>query len=276
MAIKRVTITVRPDLLKKLDRMIDGNEVRNRSHAVEQLILRGMTKTELTTAVIMAGGDGAKLRPITYEIPKPLIPVKGRPVLEHQINMLKSYDIRNLIIAAGSNYGKVSEAFGNGARLGVRIEYIPENRPLGNIGALGMMKERIKDTFAVLNVDALINPDIAQMYNFHKKEGRLATVLVASVNDPRDYGVVKMRGSQVIEFESRPDQTKSNLVDASFYIFEPAVLKYIKDGRVMIKDLFRTLIKEGQLSGFVYDGFLFDVATHEGYEKAIKEWRPAS
>jgi len=273
--VKRVTITIRPDLLKRVDRMVDGNSVKNRSHAVEQLITRGLTKTELDTAVIMAGGDGARLRPITYEIPKPLIPIKGRPVLGHQLNMLKGYDIRNTVIAVGDNHEKIREYFGNGSKFGINIDYIVENKPLGSIGALRMLKGKVKNAFAVLNVDALINPNIAEMYNFHKKEGRLATVLVAHVDDPHDYGVVKMRGSQVIDFEDRPEKIQSNLVDASFYIFEPEVIKFIRKGKMMLRELFKILVKEGQLSGFVYDGFLFDVGTHEGYEKAIKQWKPA-
>ncbi|MCX6815418.1 MAG: sugar phosphate nucleotidyltransferase [Candidatus Aenigmarchaeota archaeon] len=273
--IKRVTITVKQDLLRKLDRMIDRQHVKNRSHAVEQLIIRGLSKTDLDTAIIMAGGDGARLRPITYEIPKPLIPVKGRPVLEHQLNMLKNYDIRNVTLAVGENYEKIKEYFGNGNKFGINIEYLVEQRSMGNVGALSLIKNKIKNTFIVLNVDALINPDISEMYTFHKKEGRLATVLLAQVDDPSDYGVAKMRGSQIIDFEDRPSRTESNLVDASFYIFEPEVLKFMKKGKMMMKDLLKILVQENQLSGFLYDGFLFDVATHEGYERAIKNWKPA-
>lgn len=274
--IKRVTITVRPEILRKLDRMVDKTNVKNRSHAVEQLILRGMSKTDLDTVVIMAGGDGAKLRPITYEIPKPLIPVRGRPVLEHQINMLKKFDVRNVIIAAGENYERVREHFGNGSKFGINIDYIVENKPLGKMGALALLKGRIKNTFAVLNVDALINPDIPEIYNFHKKQQSLATILLANVQDPKDYGVVRMRGNQIVEFLDKPTNAPSNLVDASFYIFEPEVLKFINKGKLMTHDLFKTLAKKSQVSGFVHDGYLFDVATHDGYEKAIKEWKPAA
>ena len=275
MSVKRVTITVRPDILKRLDGMVDGNSVRNRSHAVEQMILRGISKTDLDTIVIMAGGDGARLRPITYEIPKPLIPIKGRPVLEHQINMLKGFDIRNIILSVGKHYEKVIECFGNGSKFGVNIEYITEQRPLGKIGSLRLLRGKIKNTFGVLNVDTLINPNIPEIYTFHKKQGTLATVMLATVKDTADYGVVRMRGNSVVEFLDRPEKPPSNLVDASFYVFEPDVLKLIPKGKFMTRNLFGILAKEGQLSGFVHDGFLFDVATPTGYEKAIKEWKPA-
>lgn len=274
MSIKRVTITVRPDILKRLDGMVDGGGVRNRSHAVEQMILRGISKTDLDTIVIMAGGDGARLRPITYEIPKPLIPIKGRPVLEHQINMLKGFDIRNIILSVGKHYEKVIEYFGNGSKFGVNIEYITEQRPLGKIGSLRLLRGRIKNTFGVLNVDTLINPNIPEIYTFHKKQGTLATVLLATVDNTAGYGVVRMRGNSIVEFLDRPEKPPSNLVDASFYVFEPDVLKFIPKGKFMTRNLFNILAKEGQLSGFVHDGFLFDVATPTGYEKAIKEWKP--
>jgi NDP-sugar pyrophosphorylase family protein len=273
MSIKRVTITVRSDVLRRLDKMVDGSLVKNRSHAIDQLITRGLSKTDLDTVVIMAGGDGARLRPITYEIPKPLIPIRGRPVLEHQINMLKKFDVRNIIVAVGANHDQVREYFGNGSKFGVNLEYVVEKKPLGKMGALGLLRGKVKDTFAVLNVDALVNPDIPEIYNFHKAQKTLGTIMLATVEDPRDYGVVRMKGNNIVEFVDRPERAPTNLVDASFYVFEPDVLKLIPRGKFGTNDLFKILAKEGQLSGFVHDGYLFDVATHEGYEKAIKGWK---
>ncbi len=272
MALKRVTITIKPDLLRKLDRMVDNDSIRNRSHAVENLIMRGMSKTDLDTVVIMAGGDGAKLRPITYEIPKALIPVKGRPVLEHQINMLKEFDIRNIFLAVGEDYQKIFEYFGNGSRFGVKIEYIIENKPLGRMGPLRLLKGKINSTFGVLNVDALVNPNIPELYNFHKKHDAIATMLLANVNDPRDYGVVKMHGNEIIEFIDRPSSAPTNIVDASFYIFEPQILGMLPQSKTMVEELFRIISKKGRVLGFMHDGYLFDVGTPDGYEKAIKFW----
>jgi mannose-1-phosphate guanylyltransferase len=272
MGIQRVTITIKNDILRKLDRTIDGNDIRNRSHAIEQLILRGMSKTDLDTVVIMAGGRGERLRPMTYEIPKPLIPVRGRPVLEHQINMLKEFDIRNIILAVGENQKKVAEYFGNGSKFGVKIDYIIEYKPLGKMGSLRLLKGKIRNTFAVLNVDALINPNIADIYNFHKKEGALATILLTNSNEPNDFGVVKMHGNQVVDFINKPSDAPTNLIDASFYIFEPEVLKMVPNGKVMTDDLFKSMKNEGKIVGFIHDGYLFDVGTPSGYENAIKKW----
>ncbi len=274
MTLKRVTITIKSDILRKLDKTIDHEDVRNRSHAVEQLIMRGLAKTDLNTVVIMAGGDGAMLRPITYEIPKALIPIKGRPVLEHQINMLKEFDIRNIILTVGENHEKIFEHFGNGSKFGVKIDYIVEQKPLGKMGALRLLRGKIHDTFAVLNVDTLINPNIPELFNFHRKQGALATILLSNSNDPTEYGVVRMHGNQVVEFIDQPLNAPTNLIDASFYIFEPEALRYVPNGKVMTDKLFSILSSKGSVTGFVHDGFLFDVGTPHGYEKAIKEWKP--
>ncbi|MBI3190241.1 NTP transferase domain-containing protein [archaeon] len=273
MVLKRVTITIKNDILKKLDKMIDGKNTRNRSHAVENLILRGMSKTDLDTVVIMAGGDGARLRPITYEIPKALIPVGGRPVLEHQINMLKKFDIRNIFLAVGDDYKKIFEYFGNGSRFGVNIEYVVEQKPLGKMGSLRLLKDRIRSTFAVLNVDTLINPNIPEIYDFHKRSEALATILLTSVKDPKDFGIVSMHGNQIVEFMDRPSTAPTNLADASFYVFEPDILKLVPKGKFMTDSLFDVIKKNGKVMGFMHDGFLFDVGIPDGYEKAIKSFR---
>src|SRR3989344_6999623 len=139
--VERVTITIEKDLLERIDKLVDKRSVKNRSHAVETLIRRSLSKTDITTAIIMAGGKGTKLRPITYEIPKALVPIKGRPILEHQINLLKKFDIRTIIVSLGDHYEKVREYFGNGSRFGVNIEYIVEKEPLGPFGALNMLQK---------------------------------------------------------------------------------------------------------------------------------------
>src|SRR3972149_10373743 len=153
--VSRVTITIKPDLLKKLDKMVDKKSIRNRSHAVESLLVRALNKVEIDSALIMAGGDAVNLRPITHEIPKALIPIKGRPILEHQLNVLKKFDIRNIFVSVNHMHDKIRERFGNGSSLGVNINYLVEEKPLGTAGSLSLLKAR--GTVAMLNVDTLIS-----------------------------------------------------------------------------------------------------------------------
>ncbi len=270
--IERVTITIKKDLLNRVDRMIDGESVKNRSHAIEQLIQKSVSKADVNTALIMAGGEGADLGPITYEIPKPLIPVHGKPILEHQINMLKKNGIDSIFVAISKNQESIRDKFGDGSKHDVRIRYLIEEKPLGTAGALSIIKDKINSSFLMMNVDTLINPDIHEIFDFHKKQRTSATIVLATASDPTTYGVVRMRGEKVLEFVEKPKQAPSNLINAGMSIFEPDIFRYVS-GKMMIKDLFQKLCKNGQLSGFLHDGQMFDVGTHEGYEKAIKQWK---
>ncbi|MBI2578431.1 MAG: NTP transferase domain-containing protein [Candidatus Aenigmarchaeota archaeon] len=272
---ERITITLDSSVLRKVDRLVNGKDVRNRSHAIEQLVLKSMDIPQLDTVLIMAGGEGVKLRPITYEIPKPLIPIHGKPILEHQISMLKKNGVRNLIIAVGYMYEKIVDYFGDGSKFGVNINYIVEQKPLGTAGALKLAEEHITDTFGMLNVDTLMDPDIQSVLDFHKKQGSAATLLLRTSDDISSFGVVKMRGNQILEFVEKPRKSEapSNLISTGFHIFEPDIIKYVQKGKFMIEDLFDRLAKEGHLCGFVHDGTSIDVSTTDGYERAIKQWK---
>ncbi len=274
MAKNRITITVKPELLKKVDGMVGKGGIRNRSHAVEELLLRSVSKSDIDTAVILAGGDGVSLRPITYEIPKPLIPIHGRPVLEHQVGMLKDSGISHIVLSVGYMKEKIKEHFGNGSGLGVSIDYVEEDKPLGTGGPLLLAKSFIKGTVAVMNVDTLMAPDIREMYEFHKAQGRLATILLMSTSEPSKFGVAKVKGGRITEFCEKPKRSHSNIANAGFYLIEPGLLGMMPRKRFMLESFFNELAKKGQLSGFLHDGNVFDIGTHEGYSRAIKEWRP--
>ena len=274
MAIERITVTIKKDLLKRIDGSVDGKIVRNRSHAIENLLTKALHKVDLDTVMILAGGEGAKLRPITYEMPKAMIPIRGRPILEHQINMLKRYEIRNIVLSVGHMHEKIRDYFGDGSKFGVNIQYVVEERPLGSAGPIAMMKDFTKRTFAVLNVDTLMNPDISGMFDLHKAQGKLGTLLLSSTYHPEAFGVVRVSGNTITEFVEKPKKNvPSPLISSGFYIFEPQIIGHIPLKRFMIGDLFRKLAQEGKLAGFLHDGYTYDVGTHEGYEKAIKEWK---
>ncbi len=268
--VERVTITLKHDILKRLDKMVDKRNVRNRSHAIEVLLSKAFSKTDIETALILAGGEGVNLRPITYEMPKAMIPINGRPILEHQIEMLKKYDIRNMVISVGHMKEKVMEHFGNGSRFGVNIEYISEDKPFGTAGCILPAMDFIRSDFIMINVDTLMNPDIYEVYNFHRSQGTVGTVLLSTSPEAGKFGVAKMRGNKVVQFAEKPKNPASNIINAGMCIFTPEVSSYVKKQKFMIEELFTKLAKDDQLSGYVYDGFMADAGTHEGYEKAIK------
>ena len=262
--VERITITMKKDMLKRIDGLVDGSDIRNRSHAIESLLAKSLSKTGLDTVLILAGGtfNGA---------PKPLIPIHGRSVLEHQISLLKKYGITNVLLAT-DNSRKVREHFGDGSKLGVEITYIEDNG-LGTAGPISLAKDYISSSFLLLNVDTLMNPNIHEMYDFHKKHKRLATVLLTTAADPSHYGVVTMRGTQIIKFTEKPRNSSSSLINAGLCIFDQAVVGMVPKRKMMIEELFRRLSKDEQLVGFVYDGSTFDTGTAKGYELALKEWK---
>lgn len=272
--VKRITITIDHDILKRIDNMVDGKAIRNRSHAIENLILKSLSKTDVGTAIILAGGLGARLRPITYELPKAMIPIHGRPVLEHQIAMLGKYGIKDIMISLGHLHEKVQAYFGNGRD--AHLTYLIEKNSLGTAGAVYAAKDLMKDTFVVCNVDTLLDPNIPEILEFHKKQGKLATMILTTAEHTSKAGVARMRGNSIIEFVEKPSHAESKLVNAGFYIFETGIKKFLRKKGLLEKTVFPALARNGQLAGYVYDGPVFDVGFLEGYERAIKSWKDVS
>ena len=189
--------------------------------------------------------------------------------------MLKKYDITNVVIAVDYMNEKIRQHFGDGSRLGVDISYIVEEKPMGTAGAIGLAKGHIGKNFLFLNVDTLMDPNIPEMYEFHKRHKKLGTVLLTTVGDPSSFGVVKMRGSQILKFVEKPNLSKapSRLINAGLCIFDHSVVNLVPKRKMMIEELFGKLSREEQLVGYLHDGVTFDVGTPEGYGKAIKEWK---
>ena len=230
----------------------------------------------ISRAVILAGGLGTRLRPITYEIPKALIPVHGRPLTEHLIDLFKKHDIKNITLAVGHMRDKIKAYFQNGEKLGISLNYIEETEPVGTAGPLLIGKHLLHETFICSNGDELKNIDIKKMLALHKKNNALVTIALIRVDDPSQYGVARFEGERILEFVEKPkrEEAPSNLINSGFYIMEPSVIQYITPGFCMLeKIVFPKLAAEGKLFGFVSDGQWFDTGTMERYEKAIKEWK---
>lgn len=263
--VERITITIKKDLLKRIDRLVDGHDIRNRSHAIEKLVAKSIAKTGITTALIMAGNGAAR------GTQKSLINVLGKSVLEHQIDFLKEHGITNILIAVDSGHEQLIQRFGNGRAYGVSIKYLIEEKPMGTAGAISLARDQIDGPFLLLNVDTLMSPNIHDIYDFHKEHGKLATVMLTTTDDPSRFGVVKMKGNQVIKFTEKPkaDSGTSRLINAGLCVFEKKVADMVPERKVMIEDLFRTLSSQGQLTGFVHSDPVFDVGTREGYERAV-------
>jgi mannose-1-phosphate guanylyltransferase len=273
---ERITITLDKDLISQIDKRIDGKEIKNRSHEIENILSESLGSNIPKTAVLLVGGKGTRLRPLTDKIPKALLKVHGKAVTEHILDLMKKYGIRDIILCVGHLKEKIMEHFGDGSRFGVNITYVEEKEPMGTAGPLKLAKKYLKDSFIVSNGDEIKNINIPRMFRLHKRKDAIGTLAITTVEDPSHYGVAKLDGSRIMEFVEKPrkEDAPSNLINAGFYILEPEVIDMIPQGFSMLeKDVFPKLAKMGRLRGFPFAGQWFDIGTIERYKLAEKMWK---
>ena len=272
----RLTITLKKDILRQLDEYIDGSRIRNRSHAIEYVLTKHFAP-KIKKALILAGGKGLKMRPFTYEMPKTMIPVNGRPVLEYIIENLRRYDVRDLIISIGHQGQKIRQYFGDGSKFGVKISYLEQGKTETGTAApvLRAKKLLIDNPFFVYYGDVLANLDLADMIDFHLANNSLVTMALTSVNRSSDWGVVRVQGNHVYSFLEKPDQRKdlSKVINAGVYIFEPNIFGYLAGANKLEHDVFPTLVEQRKLFGYLFAGQWFDVGDPEIYQQAVKNWK---
>lgn len=174
------------------------------------------------TMVVMAGGKGTRLRPHTENCPKPLLPVGGKPILEHIIVRASGEGFRHFVIALNYLGHMIEDYFGDGSRWGVEIDYLREESPLGTGGALSLLSPRPEHSFLVTNGDVLTDVRYSEILDFHKRQDAIATMAVRSHEWQHPFGVVKTRGMDIVGFEEKP--VFRTHVNAGIYVIEPVAL----------------------------------------------------
>lgn len=271
---KRVTTTLSSELLQAIDGQVAAGEFDTRSYAIESLLRKALTST-VKKAAILAGGKGVKMRPFTYEMPKALLPVSGKPLLEHTLELLREQRILDVILCIGHLGDEIIKHFGNGEKFGVNVHYSQEKEPLGTAGALKHGEPFYSgETILVLHGDVLTNMALNDFIAFHNEQQAAATIAVKPRPHSEKYGKVLMLGPKITDFFERPSVRGVSLVNAGIYVLEPEVMQMIPEGKRIYLELeiFPKLAKEGKVAGYPFQGPWFDISTPKTYEEAIKRW----
>jgi mannose-1-phosphate guanylyltransferase / phosphomannomutase len=223
----------------------------------------------------MAGGEGTRLRPMTANQPKPLLPVVNRPIMEHVLRLLKRHGFDETVVTVQFLAALVRNYFGDGEEFGMSLQYATEEMPLGTAGSVRNAGEALRDEpFLVISGDALTDMDLTDLVRFHKEKGALVTVALAKVPDPLEFGIViTQEDGQIQRFLEKPTwgQVFSDTVNTGLYVMEPEVLAEVPPGEAVdwAGDVFPKLLARGApLYGYVSDSYWEDVGTHESYLKA--------
>jgi len=218
-------------------------------------------------AVIMAGGRGTRLRPLTEDLPKPMLPVGGKPLMELVIEQLRQVGIRRVNITTHYKPEKISDHFGDGSSFGVELNYVNEDKPLGTGGALGLM-EAPTEPMLVINGDILTQVDFRAMLAYHREQCAVMTVAVKQYEVKVPYGVIECEGSRVCALKEKPQI--HFLVNAGVYVLEPRVYEFIPNGEHFnMTDLIQRLLDAGHtVASFPIIEYWLDIGRFSDYEQA--------
>jgi mannose-1-phosphate guanylyltransferase len=223
-------------------------------------------------ALILAGGEGTRLRPLTSTVPKPVVPLAGRPFIAFMIEWLRRHGVDEVVLSCGFLAEEVRAVLGDGSDLGVSLRYVKEPAPLGTGGALRFAAEQVElqDRFLMLNGDVLCDLDLTAQLAQHERTGALATLALVGVEDPSAYGLVRLNDDRSVrEFLEKPspDEIHASLINAGAYVLERSVLETMAPPGTNIsieRDVFPALVDDG-LFGFPADGYWLDIGTPERY-----------
>jgi len=221
-------------------------------------------------AVILCGGKGTRLRPYTYSVPKPMLMLGKKPILEYVVDNLRKHDFKDIIITTGYRKEQIMEYFGDGSKFGVKITYAQEDEanPLNTAGSILPVKNSLEnDSFLVVMGDHMTNINLKKFFDDHKKSGCIATLALKKTGTPLEYGVAHIDENNAIErFEEKP--IVQNLINSGIYAFEPIIFKYIKEKDDFAKNVFPRLLEtKNSIHTYTFEEYWLDVGRKEDYEK---------
>lgn len=234
-------------------------------------------------AVVICGGEGTRLRPLTYDTPKPLVKVNGIPVIDNVVRELKRNGIEKITMAIGYKKEMFMDHFGDGSEIGMHIDYSIEEKLLGTGGAIkkALEEKTLPETdedVLVVNGDNIFEIDLKKMHDLHRSRNAIATLAVKAVDDVTGYGVISVDDGVIRKFVEKPDpkDAESNLINLGIYIFNSGAMHMLPNAEAfsMERDFFAKISGTGRLCAYVSDRIWYPIDTMERYRKASEEWRP--
>ncbi|MDQ3681243.1 MAG: sugar phosphate nucleotidyltransferase [Actinomycetota bacterium] len=227
-------------------------------------------------AVIMAGGAGTRLRPLTSNTPKPMLPVANRPMMEHILRLLKKHGFEDIVVTLAVTPQAVTNYFGDGSEFGVNIAYATEETPMGTAGSVLNARDELDERFLVISGDVLTSTDLSKVVSFHEEKEAMVTIGLKAMDNPLEFGIVITRDDGSIErFLEKPSwgEVFSDNVNTGVYVLEPEVFDFIGEGEVDFSgDVFPALLEaEKPLYGYEMEGYWQDVGTLESYTGAHQD-----
>lgn len=229
-------------------------------------------------AVVMAGGEGSRLRPLTINRPKPMVPVVDRPVIGHIFELLKLHRITDVVVTVQYLANYIQDFFGDGSAMGMKIEYSVEEMPLGTAGSVKLAEHLLDEPFLVISGDALTDFDLTRIIEAHYANKAMATITLTRVPNPLDYGVIIVdEEGHVQQFLEKPSwgEVFSDTVNTGIYVLDPEIFRYFERNRVVdwSKDVFPQLLRKNEpLYGHIAEGYWTDVGTIEAYMRSCADY----
>ena len=273
---ERLTITLRSDLLKVLDANIDGEKLRNRSHAIEFFLSHSLGAQNLKV-LILAGGKPVYFESEKKTLPKAMVQIAGKPLLEQTLLRLKSAKLTEIYISVGEGGETIEKYFGDGGRFGVNISYLyQKEKNGGNAQPVLQAKEFLQDgSFLLLYGDVLCDVNYGDLVEFHRAQKQsVCTMTLTSAESVNMWGLARLQGNRIVEFEEKPKNPKtfSRLINAGVYMVEPGIFDFIgSKAHKLESDVFPRLAEEGRLYGYPHEGLWLDISSSAAYKQAVKE-----
>ncbi len=229
-------------------------------------------------AILLAGGKGTRLRPLTIHTPKPIVPIFNRPFLHYQIDLLKQVpEIDEVILSLNYQPRRIEEIFGDGSEVGIKIRYVVEPAPLGTAGAIKYAGDNLTESVVVFNGDVLTQIDLAAVLRLHRQRQARATIVLTPVDNPTAYGLVETDADGNIRRfleKPKPEEITTNHINAGIYVLEPDTFDRIPSDVPwsIERSFFPSLIERSEtFVGYVYDGYWIDIGTPEKYTQVHRD-----